>query len=171
MLRGNPLISPSVLSPRGTPSWGLALRGRKSCWGRSRQAAAPCSHRRVFPSQNMWIERTVYTTAYKLPGILRWFEVKSVFMVRRGCRGPRSRFPTCAVWSLPSAHAAPRSDRLNPTSHSPLPRLFVLKPPSEMGEHSRWSLWETETELPAPHKVVCQPPHGLTAPPLSYRES
>lgn len=30
----------------------------------------------------MWIERTIYTTAYKLPGILRWFEVKSVFMVR-----------------------------------------------------------------------------------------
>ncbi|NWR51729.1 DOCK1 protein, partial [Regulus satrapa] len=30
---------------------------------------------------NMWIERTVYVTAYKLPGILRWFEVKSVFMV------------------------------------------------------------------------------------------
>uniref|UniRef100_A0A4X2MCY3 Dedicator of cytokinesis 1 n=1 Tax=Vombatus ursinus TaxID=29139 RepID=A0A4X2MCY3_VOMUR len=29
---------------------------------------------------NMWIERTIYTTAYKLPGILRWFEVKSVFM-------------------------------------------------------------------------------------------
>uniref|UniRef100_A0A452TT77 Dedicator of cytokinesis 1 n=1 Tax=Ursus maritimus TaxID=29073 RepID=A0A452TT77_URSMA len=27
---------------------------------------------------NMWIERTIYTTAYKLPGILRWFEVKSV---------------------------------------------------------------------------------------------
>uniref|UniRef100_A0A8D3BLA3 Dedicator of cytokinesis 1 n=1 Tax=Scophthalmus maximus TaxID=52904 RepID=A0A8D3BLA3_SCOMX len=27
---------------------------------------------------NMWIERTKYTTAYKLPGILRWFEVKSV---------------------------------------------------------------------------------------------
>ncbi|ELW67263.1 Dedicator of cytokinesis protein 1 [Tupaia chinensis] len=35
----------------------------------------------VFPLQNMWIERTIYTTAYKLPGILRWFEVKSVFMV------------------------------------------------------------------------------------------
>ncbi|KAG8517471.1 Dedicator of cytokinesis protein 1 [Galemys pyrenaicus] len=31
--------------------------------------------------QSMWTERTVYTTAYKLPGILRWFEVKSVFMV------------------------------------------------------------------------------------------
>ncbi|NWZ14875.1 DOCK1 protein, partial [Agelaius phoeniceus] len=31
---------------------------------------------------NMWIERTIYVTAYKLPGILRWFEVKSVFMVR-----------------------------------------------------------------------------------------
>uniref|UniRef100_A0A803T5T7 Dedicator of cytokinesis 1 n=1 Tax=Anolis carolinensis TaxID=28377 RepID=A0A803T5T7_ANOCA len=27
---------------------------------------------------NMWIERTVYVTGYKLPGILRWFEVKSV---------------------------------------------------------------------------------------------
>uniref|UniRef100_A0A7N6AW27 Dedicator of cytokinesis 1 n=1 Tax=Anabas testudineus TaxID=64144 RepID=A0A7N6AW27_ANATE len=30
---------------------------------------------------NMWIERTTYTTAYKLPGILRWFEVKSVSTV------------------------------------------------------------------------------------------
>uniref|UniRef100_A0A8B9GHU8 Dedicator of cytokinesis 1 n=1 Tax=Amazona collaria TaxID=241587 RepID=A0A8B9GHU8_9PSIT len=30
---------------------------------------------------NMWIERTIYVTAYKLPGILRWFEVKSIFMV------------------------------------------------------------------------------------------
>uniref|UniRef100_A0A3B3UEC3 Dedicator of cytokinesis 1 n=1 Tax=Poecilia latipinna TaxID=48699 RepID=A0A3B3UEC3_9TELE len=27
---------------------------------------------------NMWLERTTYTTGYKLPGILRWFEVKSV---------------------------------------------------------------------------------------------
>lgn len=35
--------------------------------------------------QNMWIERTIYVTAYKLPGILRWFEVKSVFMVRSIC--------------------------------------------------------------------------------------
>lgn len=34
-----------------------------------------------FPQQNMWIERTTYTTAYKLPGILRWFEVKSVSTV------------------------------------------------------------------------------------------
>ncbi|MBN3290076.1 DOCK1 protein, partial [Polypterus senegalus] len=30
---------------------------------------------------NMWIERTTYVTAYKLPGILRWFEVKSVSMI------------------------------------------------------------------------------------------
>lgn len=30
---------------------------------------------------NMWIERTTYVTAYKLPGILRWFEVKSDSMV------------------------------------------------------------------------------------------
>ena len=34
-----------------------------------------------FCLQNMWIERTTYTTAYKLPGILRWFEVKSVSTV------------------------------------------------------------------------------------------
>uniref|UniRef100_A0A672RBE2 Dedicator of cytokinesis 1 n=1 Tax=Sinocyclocheilus grahami TaxID=75366 RepID=A0A672RBE2_SINGR len=27
---------------------------------------------------NMWIERTTFATAYKLPGILRWFEVVSV---------------------------------------------------------------------------------------------
>lgn len=31
----------------------------------------------------MWIERTTYSTAYKLPGILRWFEVKSVSTVSR----------------------------------------------------------------------------------------
>ncbi|XP_042193007.1 dedicator of cytokinesis protein 1 isoform X3 [Callorhinchus milii] len=30
---------------------------------------------------NMWIERTTYVTEYKLPGILRWFEVKSVSTV------------------------------------------------------------------------------------------
>ncbi|XP_005995870.1 dedicator of cytokinesis protein 1 isoform X2 [Latimeria chalumnae] len=30
---------------------------------------------------NMWIERTTYVTIYKLPGILRWFEVKSVSSV------------------------------------------------------------------------------------------
>uniref|UniRef100_A0A8K9WRC1 Dedicator of cytokinesis 1 n=1 Tax=Oncorhynchus mykiss TaxID=8022 RepID=A0A8K9WRC1_ONCMY len=30
---------------------------------------------------NMWIERTTYTTAYKLPGILRWFDVRSVSTV------------------------------------------------------------------------------------------
>uniref|UniRef100_A0A8C1MJK4 Dedicator of cytokinesis 1 n=1 Tax=Cyprinus carpio TaxID=7962 RepID=A0A8C1MJK4_CYPCA len=27
---------------------------------------------------NMWIERTTYVTAYKLPGILRWFEVEEI---------------------------------------------------------------------------------------------
>lgn len=27
------------------------------------------------PAQSMWIERTSFVTAYKLPGILRWFEV------------------------------------------------------------------------------------------------
>lgn len=26
-------------------------------------------------AQSMWIERTSFVTAYKLPGILRWFEV------------------------------------------------------------------------------------------------
>lgn len=30
----------------------------------------------------MWIERTSFTTAYKLPGILRWFEVVSKPQVR-----------------------------------------------------------------------------------------
>lgn len=30
---------------------------------------------------NMWIERTTFSIAYKLPGILRWFEVKSGNMV------------------------------------------------------------------------------------------
>lgn len=35
----------------------------------------------------MWIERTTYTTAYKLPGILRWFEVKSVSTVSMEQKG------------------------------------------------------------------------------------
>lgn len=30
----------------------------------------------------MWIERTTYVTAYRFPGILKWFEVKSVSVVR-----------------------------------------------------------------------------------------
>lgn len=30
----------------------------------------------------MWIERTTYVTAYGFPGILKWFEVKSVSVVR-----------------------------------------------------------------------------------------
>lgn len=29
----------------------------------------------------MWIERTSFVTAYKLPGILRWFEVVSMSQV------------------------------------------------------------------------------------------
>lgn len=40
--------------------------------------------------QNMWIERTTYSTAYKLPGILRWFEVKSVSLVSREESGSQS---------------------------------------------------------------------------------
>lgn len=28
----------------------------------------------TFLFQSMWIERTTFTTVYKLPGILRWFE-------------------------------------------------------------------------------------------------
>lgn len=32
--------------------------------------------------QTMWIERTSYVTAYHFPGILKWFEVKSVSVVR-----------------------------------------------------------------------------------------
>lgn len=31
--------------------------------------------------QTMWIERTSYVTAYRFPGILKWFEVKSVSVV------------------------------------------------------------------------------------------
>lgn len=34
--------------------------------------------------QTMWIERTTYITAYRFPGILKWFEVKSVSVVRIG---------------------------------------------------------------------------------------
>uniref|UniRef100_A0A0S7ES10 DOCK5 n=2 Tax=Poeciliopsis prolifica TaxID=188132 RepID=A0A0S7ES10_9TELE len=30
----------------------------------------------------MWIERTTYITAYRFPGILKWFEVKSASVVR-----------------------------------------------------------------------------------------
>lgn len=30
----------------------------------------------------MWIERTTFITAYRFPGILKWFEVKSMSVVR-----------------------------------------------------------------------------------------
>lgn len=36
----------------------------------------------VCSPQTMWIERTSYVTAYRFPGILKWFEVKSVSVVR-----------------------------------------------------------------------------------------
>lgn len=72
--------------------------------------------------QNMWIERTIYTTAYKLPGILRWFEVKSVFMVRRLLRRkyPPSSFIclTGPPWPQePCAHCG--------LFHSPYPSVPV----------------------------------------------
>lgn len=31
--------------------------------------------------QTMWIERTTYVTIYCFPGILKWFEVKSISVV------------------------------------------------------------------------------------------
>lgn len=33
----------------------------------------------------MWIERTTFTTVYKLPGILRWFEATDIKHVSMGC--------------------------------------------------------------------------------------
>lgn len=33
--------------------------------------------------KSMWIERTTFTTVYKLPGILRWFEATDMKHVRK----------------------------------------------------------------------------------------
>lgn len=38
-------------------------------------ALLSCLYHPLRMGQSMWIERTSFTTAYKLPGILRWFEV------------------------------------------------------------------------------------------------
>lgn len=37
----------------------------------------------------MWIERTSFVTAYKLPGILRWFEVVHMSQVSPPASGPQ----------------------------------------------------------------------------------
>lgn len=42
----------------------------------------------------MWIERTTYVTAYRFPGILKWFEVKSVSVVRCGFNAKTLGFTT-----------------------------------------------------------------------------
>lgn len=46
----------------------------------------------------MWIERSTYVTAYRFPGILKWFEVKSVSVVseRRRAQTFASRIQTGA---------------------------------------------------------------------------
>lgn len=92
----------------------------------------------VFPLQNMWIERTIYTTAYKLPGILRWFEVKSVFMVstphRRNCPSPPLlRSDTASSPGVSSGHRGRQACfrphiRLNPESLSPSTNTAVEMP-------------------------------------------
>lgn len=46
----------------------------------------------------MWIERTTYVTAYRFPGILKWFEVKSVSVVRNT--------PADVLWSIVGHGAA-----------------------------------------------------------------
>lgn len=79
----------------------------------------PC----VFPLQNMWIERTVYTTAYKLPGILRWFEVKSVFMVSAPPKEPpvtplqpdTPSPPRCVLDMRCRPHTRPNPETLSPS--------------------------------------------------------
>lgn len=43
----------------------------------------------------MWIERTTYITAYRFPGILKWFEVKSVSVVRGGGAALTLSVPLC----------------------------------------------------------------------------
>uniref|UniRef100_A0A8C1XPX5 Dedicator of cytokinesis 2 n=1 Tax=Cyprinus carpio TaxID=7962 RepID=A0A8C1XPX5_CYPCA len=48
------------------------------------QYSRPVRRGKVDPDNefaSMWIERTTFITAYKLPGILRWFEATNVFMI------------------------------------------------------------------------------------------
>lgn len=94
--------------------------------------------------QNMWIERTIYTTAYKLPGILRWFEVKSVFMVRRLLRRKY----------LPSS-------------------LVVFDRPS-MAPRALCSLWPVPCSVPVSachHPARTSEHQYLSSPPASYSQS
>lgn len=71
-----------------------------------------------FSHQNMWIERTTYTTAYSFPGILKWFEVKHTTTVSSawGCTSlpPASHARAASLTSLALGHVAchklPRAD-------------------------------------------------------------
>lgn len=55
----------------------------------------------------MWIERTTFITAYHFPGILKWFEVKSMSVVRI-LRRPRSfsARPASSPSSSPASNPA-----------------------------------------------------------------
>ncbi|MGH0170771.1 UNVERIFIED_CONTAM: hypothetical protein FKN15_061070 [Acipenser sinensis] len=55
----------------------------------------------TFPVRTMWIERTSYLTAYKFPGILKWFEVKSVSItmwIERTSYLTAYKFPGILKW-------------------------------------------------------------------------
>ena len=52
----------------------------------------------------MWIERTTYITAYRFPGILKWFEVKSVSVVRSQLDGQTSIFLVFLSLENPQIH-------------------------------------------------------------------
>lgn len=115
---------------RECPGWLVTLpcEPSRSPEGRSyRRLQHPSSKHRgsVLPLQNMWIERTIYTTAYKLPGILRWFEVKSVFMVRTPCRKP-ARHPLLRSDPASSrglSHPADTTSGLATQNLSPCPQI------------------------------------------------
>lgn len=68
-------------------------------WESTEVALIPCF------LQTMWIERTTYITAYRFPGILKWFEVKSVSVVRILPRGKtldfhaQTDFKSRLLWS------------------------------------------------------------------------
>lgn len=66
--------------------------------------------------QSMWIERTTFTTVYKLPGILRWFEATDVKHVRfwESLVRPHNGRPSCPQlpflslrWHSPSSSRPP----------------------------------------------------------------
>ena len=90
------------------------LRSQKSSWDAASDSGIQVEYSEVaeahliaffFSSvfQSMWIERTTFTTVYKLPGILRWFEATDMKHVSLRRVFLLHVWLLCLLWAIASS--------------------------------------------------------------------